>query len=412
MLNKKEQIDQLFLEKLKDYQKDPPVFLWDEIEKKIHNRKGKSNFWTIIAVAAAILALFLSGWWMVGPDITHQHFSQSVIAPNEFQKLSEENQKQTGTAVSPKEFKPSAFSMATFAAKKTFSDKKSDLKSEGEEPIAFDIEKKILTKINSKENLLGKLSSLFSPLQTDQNEIKVNLKQEDLENSTDEHRSQQEKEEIKHNWSISFQAAPVFTGGIKSMEGQKNHAENTASAGLMAGYRVGKRLSIRSGLVLSQIKQKTEPISLTVQNPATITTSLGKVNINRTTNDNLQAGIRSVLRQQLDYIGIPVLANYRIIDKKFNLGITGGINANLLTGNKTELSNSLGDIDKAETENIREVALSGEVGLEMGYDIGKRITITIEPRLKHFVNSLSSNSAFNFKPYQAGLYTGVTYSFN
>lgn len=93
------------------------------------------------------------------------------------------------------------------------------------------------------------------------------------------------------------------------------------------------------------------------------------------------------------------------------MGVSGGINVDLLAGNKAEISDNQLAVH-AETSDIRDVACSGEVGLELGYEIGKRITLTVEPHLKQYVNSLSSNSAVNFKPFQVGLITGLSYSFN
>jgi hypothetical protein len=118
------------------------------------------------------------------------------------------------------------------------------------------------------------------------------------------------------------------------------------------------------------------------------------------------------LKQDIKYIEIPIQATYKLIDKKIAVGLTGGISTNILVGNKAILSENGENISTGETSNMRNVVYSGSVGFEVGYEISNRITLTVEPRLKHFVNSISTNKSVNYKPSQMAIVTGLTYSFN
>ena len=69
-------------------------------------------------------------------------------------------------------------------------------------------------------------------------------------------------------------------------------------------------------------------------------------------------------------------------------------------------------ISTGETSNMRNIVYSTAVGLEIGYAITNRITLTVEPRLKQFINSISTNKSVNYKPSQVAIVTGLTYSFN
>ena len=69
-------------------------------------------------------------------------------------------------------------------------------------------------------------------------------------------------------------------------------------------------------------------------------------------------------------------------------------------------------ITAGETTGLRNIVYSGVIGLELGYEITNRITLTIEPRLNRYINSLNSSKSVNYKPYQIGVATGLTYSFN
>jgi len=209
--------------------------------------------------------------------------------------------------------------------------------------------------------------------------------------------------------SNGIKAGPVITGGLKSSEELNTRAENTFSAGITAGYKISKRLSVRSGILLNKVKQRSEfnIIAPTDQSYGIVTPS-GIVNFDRTANSSVSI---PVLKQKFSYLSVPLTANYKIIDRKISLGVNAGITADFLTENKAELAGGNLNLN-VKTADMRDAVWSGEIGLELGYEIGRRITLTLEPHLKHYFQSLSSNSAFNFKPVQAGLITGVSYSFN
>lgn len=401
MLEKKN-IDQLFLEKLKDYEKDPPVFLWNSIENEIHKVKENSNFRTVFAVAAAVIVIVLSGWWM-----TADRSDQKVLSKNISTKFHEPDQQKPGlqSAISEKAG-PSTFAMAAFAAKPSPAYNKIPVKSEGDEPFPINVENNLFSRMDSEDKFMDKVAALLSLTNTDQNQPKLKTQHLEAKNTFEEH---PERNIDLNKWSIGIQAGPMITGGLKSAEGLNTQAENTFSAGVMAGYKISKRFSVRSGILLNQVRQRSEftIINPTEQSPGIITPS-GIVNFNQAANSSISG---PALKQQFNYLSVPLAVNYKIIDKKISLGVNAGISANFLTENKAELPDNNLNV-KIKTADMRDVAWSGEVGLEIGYEIGKRITLTIEPHLKHYFQSLSSNSTINFKPIQAGLLTGISYSFN
>jgi hypothetical protein len=118
------------------------------------------------------------------------------------------------------------------------------------------------------------------------------------------------------------------------------------------------------------------------------------------------------LSQNIEFIEIPLQATYKLISKKVNVGLTGEISTNILVGNSANLFENGTGIGSGETANMRHVVYSGAVGVELGYEITNRIVFTVEPRLKRYMNSLSSNKSVNFKPSQMEVVTGLSYSFN
>jgi hypothetical protein len=203
---------------------------------------------------------------------------------------------------------------------------------------------------------------------------------------------------------------------------------------MMAGYKVGKHLVVKSGLVYNKICQTTSNVILMGANPTSnvlgyamsASTPSGQVALTRKGNSSMDfalnlsnlSGISTSyssngeLNQNIDFIEIPLQATYKLISTKVNVGLTGGISTNILIGNNANLSENGTGIGSGETASMRHIVYSGVVGVEVGYEITNRIVFTVEPRLKRYINSLSSNKSVIFKPSQMEVVTGLSYSFN
>ena len=203
---------------------------------------------------------------------------------------------------------------------------------------------------------------------------------------------------------------------------------------MMAGYKVNKRLVIKSGIAFNNLKQTTSNISIMSVNQglnysgnsALASTPSGQVSLNKVTGNQMESVLNSSaqldnkavytvgsqLKQELRFLEIPVQATYKLVDRKVSMGLTGGISTNILIGNKAKLNENGNQVGDGETSSMKNVVYSGTVGLEMGYELTNRITLTVEPRLKQFLNSLSGNKSIHYKPSQMEIVTGLAYSFN
>ena len=452
MLSEKKNIDQLFRDKLQNYESLPPVFLWDRIETDldVRTRRGKILSGKAMGIAAAVLVAFFAGWWLNNPhDLKQNQVTQNVTSLTEPTGIIRESQPVLPVASSEKgndilqrkSFIPSTSSIASFATNVSFLKKDVDNSStEKGEVVLFDIEKEFLSRFETKKEFLRKITGLSGDKINRADKIINNVNIIKSHNFFEMAKLSQairndipvdpegDKTKNKARWSLSVEASPLITRGIENKGSQRTSAENTISGGFLAGVNIGKRVTVKSGVILSQLKQLTNNIGLSsldyangsIANTVGVSTPSGPivvkhqtiVNGNMTGNNFLLIGLQTDIEQQFDYLEIPFLATYKIIDKKLSLGVTGGVSSNILTGNKASFSGSGNNIKIGETANLRNVTYSGAVGLEMGYELGNKVSVFIEPRVKHFFNSLSSNAAVNFRPYQIGVFTGLTYSFN
>lgn len=468
MITEEQNVDQLFQMKLRDYEITPPAYLWNNIESELnaHKRTMKMILLNRAGFAAAVMLAFLAGWWMTGPTVPNPQDSNKSLTVNQKSELNSStnnSQPLAKTAVSGNssgevvnkvssgkvnlsgnEYKPSISSLATFAPNTSFLSKQSGISAMGaREPVLYDVEKEFLSYYHNNLQLFKELTDWVSFFKNDNNhpdssrESKPVYQLNRQPNSNDRFVFTPDlKKDINHktgNWVMSASVAPVFTSqkqsvGYSSM--QRTSAETSMSGGMTAGYKIGKRIVIKTGILYSKLSQVTNNVDYTsidqasgfqVKTSRAITPS-GEVSLNKFTalkrelylskNYSLLKGYQADLRQEFGYIEIPVEASYKMIDHKFSIGLTGGISANILAGNKAGLFENGKRINSGETANLRDVSYSDAMGLELGYDLGNRITLTVGPRIKHFINSLSSNKTVDFKPNQLDIITGVTYSFN
>ena len=202
----------------------------------------------------------------------------------------------------------------------------------------------------------------------------------------------------------------------------------------MAGYKFDKRFTLYSGVNYISSSQSSHYVNILVADypgnkPGISATAVGSYGAGMEKKGGI-GQIQAVskagamvsekamnpggpsLRQDLEYVEIPVEVVYKMINGKFSAGLTGGLSTNFLVGNKVKRSNN-GDLtENGKTPDLRSVVCSGVIGLEFGYEIANRITLTVEPRYRQAINSLSTNKSVNYKPAGVEIATGLSYSFN
>ena len=477
MLAEKRNIDQVFREKLAEYEKTPPAFVWTNIQGKLNTRKRERRIGMLkaVGIAAAIFVAFLAGWLTTNPtdkiavrqnSVAEKAIVNPGIEPSAEKRADPAVQEDNTTIVANTSTPESSqkannkktlqfSSLASFAANTSFVDNANLLKSQkSSELVLFKSEKELLEHLQKNFKMVKKLTDWIASVRKDS--VPVNNPKtftigafKQTSDNTSMASTVNVTSRNKDRWSLKAEFSPAFNSqapnsgqhgelayaGTGSSKPQETSTENTVYGGMIAGYKVGKRLIIKSGIVYNNIRQTTRNVNFMSMNPqynvpvgtALASTPVGKVSLNNTGSSRTAAALNSdntlsnsaqyysaasELKQNIEFIEIPFLATYKLVDKKVVIGLTGGVSTNILIGNNATLSENGGKISGGETTNMRNVVYSGAVGLEMGYAINNRITLTVEPRVKRFINSLSSSKSINYKPYQVGIVTGVTYSFN
>jgi len=445
------QIDQLFKEKLGNFEQNPPVGLLDEINRQVAFRsrvRRINQIKTIIGIAAALVLVLMAGWFTVNTDelsenksplqihqqispvqhdtkqvpavtskadnrlLVYQHNSGQTTENKQIRqtnKIHVQKKSTTGSSALAANEVGALQTIGQEPATNTQSSAESTKGSPNKNPSALKEETKISSKPNKQR---GGEPLYFADSQFNPN-VAVNTSE-------------------KGSWTIKAEISPMFApqnqvGTSNGTTGTKS--KSTISGGMLASYKLSKRVSISSGIRFSQMKQGThsdyylsaksgitylQPVEKNANISADVSLYLPSVS-SIVYSNGMQASanntFKSDISQEFKYLEIPILATYKLIDAKVSLGVTGGFSTNILVGNVASITENGIKLSQGNTNNLRDIIYSGSAGIELGYDLGKNLMLTIEPRVKQYMHSVSSNDLIDFKPLQLGIFTGITYSF-
>jgi hypothetical protein len=274
----------------------------------------------------------------------------------------------------------------------------------------------------------------------------------------------EEEKQHENRWMIGGQLAPLYSyrnvssdyldSYVKDQINSKETGLITYAAGINVAVSPGGRLSVQSGLYFSKYGQQTDAVNVFTSTAKSqsyggwdngpeetgeettnilISQSIGTVS----SNDDLlkfnssinsaqenseelryfnapaatQVDENATATQYFEYIEIPLVIKYKLIDKKIDFNILSGINTHFLIGNNLYIESD--DINGKFTENVKvsTVNYSSSVGIGIEYPILSKLLLNVEPRFKYYINPLVKNPSYNIHPYSLGIYTGISYIF-
>jgi len=263
------------------------------------------------------------------------------------------------------------------------------------------------------------------------------------------------KTQSRNRWEITGQFAPMYSyraissvpNGVRKSDFDDAESPLLAySGGIALSYSVINRLSVQTGVFYSQMGQSINSVipvtnmyaALSSNNSYTknfVRTSSGSVTVasnlksdanttyssyfnaesTESVANNSVANIASPAKyrliEQIGYVEIPVLLRYRIIDQKLNVYVLGGMSANMLVNNNVFVDNGAEIVKGGAILMARPVNYSGTLGLGIGYQISRYLSVGFEPSFKYFLQSYTTSSQIGSNPYALGLFSGVVYRF-
>lgn len=270
-----------------------------------------------------------------------------------------------------------------------------------------------------------------------------------------------EGSEDYNRWAVGGQMAPLYSyRNISSSQGNAlytaqrqssqsyNDIENgivSYSGGVNLNYSPVKRLSLQSGLYYSRL-------GMTVQNTwiaasggqyervnfpsleVAMSNSSGDIQAGGeksntvlanawSTNEILSDASGAVagdattetkkgdLLQHFDYIEVPMILRYKVVDRRLGFNLLGGISTNFLVGSNVYFEEN-GDKELiGSTSDLKQVNYSSVLGMGLQYSISRRLNLMMEPVFRYYLNSINEGSIIDSHPYSLGFFTGISYSF-
>ena len=268
----------------------------------------------------------------------------------------------------------------------------------------------------------------------------------------------EEDEKLENRWAIGTQVSPLYSYRSLSTQNEAmaldesmalannfNQAESGTLAyagGVNVNYSPIRRLSIQSGVYYSRygvsvdnaylfdftatadVESSTKFYSINnssgiidIENNPSMdyvtnkgdrnnpTTSSGSIN-----EFSLQVNSGEVI-QNFEYIEVPLILRYRLVDRKVGFNFLGGMSTNMLVGSNTYYNND-GNREKiGETTDLKPFNYSSIVGIGIDYAISDRFNISLEPTFRYYLNSINESSVIRSYPYSIGIFTGLRYYF-
>lgn len=445
-------IDEYFKDRLYDLETPVPADVWGKIEGKMKQKRNRL-YWSIFGAMAASFALIISmgiGYYFG----TKQQISVTASQARELNNSSVESANNGNNIIGNENNIVSnspGNSVTRMGKEPVFSIGTDERKSPNNK---IENNKHRITTILHKVQNKGitHLGTNIKPtLKISQNQMDIFLGL-----NTDMPEEAEESDYMK-DWELGGNVAPLYS--YQSTSSTNENAETQISnekalfayaGGLNLNY-AKNRWRFETGVYYSQEGRKVENVSSSTQtnmlgekdirgnsdtwgneipvytsnsNSALTLNSYGNITLNNSQkrlgnvvlmdNSNVKnqnIGKETPLKYQYQYIEIPLIAHYKLIDKKADLSISGGLSTNIMIGNKIFISENGNEAEIGYTGDLQKINYAGNFGLSFEVPLASKLCFRLEPRFRYNINDINKNELFKTHPYSVGVFSGVSYKF-
>jgi hypothetical protein len=439
MVERGANIDLFFRNGLKEFEVLPPSDVWDNIKPAIRRNQGSFPYLRVAALAAILVSLGVISSLLTrslsdkfySPAIS---FNQDAIPEGSYIAKTAQVQ-----AVIHEE--TPGISVVSVSDNSNFVASAGEVYSKLPETGLF---KAPFIESSLQRNISN--NSLNNSILTDINSlsgVEINFVPEDP--------GDVKSDNAANRWSIGALASPTYYSSFSTGKNdaardliQNEKGVISYSGGVAFNYKVNKRISVQTGLYYSSLGQKVTGVSSFAgfhnyndsksSSDFVVQTSSG--NITSYNNDiflidnssssrvmtrytinvfdpfkaDLQYIDNSIL-QNFNYLEIPFLVRYKVIDRKVDFNLTGGISYNLLVSNSAYSFAGGTKYFIGKTEGISPVTLSSSLGMGMEYNLTEKISLNIEPTIRYYITPISGLVGSSIHPYSFGILSGFSYKF-
>jgi hypothetical protein len=454
---KSKNIDRVFKNKLGNYEDIPGTMVWEKISEKLGHKKKRTLviFMSRVAAGIALIVALGLGYYFLNKDSSEklaesaeQATEKTITSPDKLAEPEVEKIPESEIITSREKTYGPGLSKSI----------KRDQPEETDIYISGDILSRIKSiSVNTIENTYVENIKIAPGVET--RPAQESLKP--TEYIAEEKIIYEDAGSEENKWTIGGELAPLYSyrnvtsdyldSYVKDQINSKESGIITYTVGLNFAMSPGKRFSISSGIYYSKYGQQTDAVNIYTsnvpaaawdntpeENPTNILISqsygtvisnnadLLKFNQSLNANEDNSKEIRyfssqtiadkdvdAKATQYFEYLEIPLIIKYKIIDRKMDFNILTGISTHFLIGNDIYLDyTNLYDNDRfPENVNVNNMNYSGSLGIGIEYPVLSKLMLNIEPRFKYYINPIVSNPSYNIHPYSFGIFTGISYVF-
>ncbi|MDR3094184.1 MAG: PorT family protein [Bacteroidales bacterium] len=468
MQKNNERIDELFSRKIGDMEITPPENGWQRIQQELDKQKKSAfKFW-LAAASIALLMGSVATMMYLNSNYINPVGTMSLVE-NDFSQQNEENSLlsnntppttlQTPTAVSENQtLQTATANEATHILPTPTSQNQKSAETESKAPIYFDTptdsEQRKALNTQRLALLVNRFATKPATMPLEKNRPVIMASTLPVYNSEWNPFEEKEKTKVPTNkWEVSGQFAPTYSyRNITSVPSNMKRtdfddAENAIlaySGGVNVAYSVASRFSVQVGVFYTQMGQSVHGVtsgynmyaavsSNNTYSKNTLRTSSGTASVTSSmkadVNENyanyfnesaVQGSLNNLttaktaqntLIERLDYIEIPMLMRYKLIDKRLDFVLLGGGSTNILISNNIFIDNGKETLKDGSIADARHFNYNTTIGFGVNYQLTSSLLIGIEPVFKYFLQSYTKDNTVGSHPYSLGIFTGVYYSF-
>ncbi len=443
MVKKDSHIDVLFRDGLSNIEFLPPESVWDTIEPFVRKKNNRGLFFKIAAGIAVLTSLGLMAYFLSGNIITNGGESALTASSYKLSTLFDASyidiavDTRDNSRVAENTVIPDANS--EMLADVSIIDNDYDIGNRPDGPIVN--HQKIDLQYNRLDNTALRYADVPDEVPARSGPEFVLVPEMVPVEPADEGK--------RKRWELGAMVSPTYlsTNLRTANEALRQVNDNESpvlsySGGFSVSYKMTGRLSIQTGLYYSSLGRKVQGVtsysgfapfasskSGIIFDIATSSGTIASTNkdiylADRQANridgyysvdnfDPLKSSLvpfGNQLRQNFEYLQVPLIIRYKLIDRKIDFNILGGMAYNFLIGNQTWAMNNDGlKILLGSTEGVDNLLLSSSLGMSLEYELSKRLSLNLEPEVRYFLNTGGDLGSGN--PYTFGVFSGMQFKF-
>lgn len=252
--------------------------------------------------------------------------------------------------------------------------------------------------------------------------------------------AQQQEPSRDDEWEVTPNLAPIYYNTLSegssidpSFADNPQTGDVNLSYGVLVGYQISERLTVRSGLNNMNVGYSTGGVDI-ITGP--VSTALRSIDYNQTgtsvvsaldsgsipppapgdQNDPFEnitlksSSSEAEIVQNISYLEVPMELKYALLNKRVGINMIGGFSTLFLNNNEVSVQDGDFRSTLGEANNLNDLSFSTNIGLGFDYKFSKSFRFVLEPMFKYQLNPYTDSSV-DFRPYYLGVYSGLSFKF-